>query len=191
MMIGVVVALGLCSCGDDESSANSESLNSERPPRPGIERNRKSSPRGAKSDRSIPAPSPDSSEVEDPPAPSKAVVKLDPSIPLPRSAEERAERREARESEDRAERLTRITEQISTRLKERDTNGDGLLSKEEVSGPFSGRFDDVDTNGDGQLDETEQAAMIQELIDRMRSFGDRGRRDRGGQPEGGRGSRDR
>lgn len=191
MMIGVVVALGLCSCGDDESSANSESLNSERPPRPGIERNRKSSPRGTKSDRSIPAPSPDLSEAEDPPAPSKAVDKLDPSIPLPRSAEERAERREARESEDRAERLTRITEQISARLKERDTNGDGLLSKEEVSGPFSGRFDDVDTNGDGQLDDAEQAAMIQELSDRMRSFGDRGRQDRGGQPEGGRGSRDR
>jgi hypothetical protein len=191
MMIGVVVALGLCSCGDDESSANSESLNSERPPRPGTEGNRKSSPRGAKSDRSIPAPSPDVSEAQDPPAPSKAGVKLDPSIPLPRSTEERAERRKARESEDQAERFTRITEQISTRLKERDTNGDGLLSKEEVSGPFSGRFDDVDTNGDGQLDDTEQAAMIQELSDRMKSFGDRGRRDRGGQPEGGRGFRDR
>ncbi len=191
MMIGVVVALGLCSCGDDESSANSESLNSERPPRPGTEGNRKSSPRGAKSDRSIPVPDPDVSEAEDPPAPSKAVTKLDPSIPLPRSTEERAERRKARESEDQAERLTRITDQISTRLKERDTNGDGLLSKEEVSGPFSGRFDDVDTNGDGQLDDTEQAAMIQELSDRMRSFGDRGRQDRGGQPGGGRGSRDR
>ena len=190
-MIGVVVALGLCSCGDDESSANSESLNSERPPRPGTEGNRKSSPRGAKSDRSIPAPSPDVSEAENPPAPSKAVVKLDPSIPLPRSAEEREKRREARESEDQAERLTRITEQISAGLKERDTNGDGLLSKEEVSGPFSGRFDDVDTNGDGQLDDTEQAAMIQELSDRIRSFGDRSRRDRGGRPEGGRGSRDR
>ena len=190
-MIGVVVALGLCSCGDDESSANSESLNSERPPRPEIERNRKSSPRDEKSDRSIPAPSPDSSEVEDPPAPSKAAVKLDPSIPLPRSTEERAERRKARESEDQAERVTRITEQISARLKERDTNGDGLLSKDEVSGPFSGGFDDVDTNGDGQLDDAEQAAMIQELSDRMRSFGDRGRQGRGGPPGGGRGSRDR
>lgn len=190
MMIGVVVALGLCSCGDDESSASSESLNSERPPRPGTEGNRKSSPRGAKSDRSIPAPSPDVSEAENPPAPSKAVVKLDPSIPLPRSAEEREKRREARESEDQAERLTRITEQISAGLKERDTNGDGLLSKEEVSGPFSGGFDEVDTNGDGQLDDAEQAAMIEEISERMKSFGDRSRRGRGGRPEG-RDSRDR
>ena len=190
MMIGVVVALGLCSCGDDESSASSESLNSERPPRPGTEGNRKSSPRGAKSDRSIPAPSPDVPEAEDPPVAPKPVVKLDPSIPLPRSAEERAERREERESEERAERFARITEQISARMKERDTNGDGLLSKEEVSGPFSGGFDDVDTNGDGQLDDAEQAAMIEALSERMKSFGDRGRRGRGGRPEG-RDSRDR
>ncbi|MBI24807.1 MAG: hypothetical protein CMN05_14625 [Roseibacillus sp.] len=181
----------LTSCGDDESSANSESLNSERPPRPRTEGNRKSSSSGAKSERSIPAPSPDVPEVEDPPAPSKPVVKLDPSIPLPRSAEERAERREARESEEQAERFARIAEQISARMKERDANGDGLLSKEEVSGPFAGGFDEVDTNGDGQLDDAEQAAMIEGLSERMRNFSDRSRRGRGGRPEGDRGSRDR
>jgi hypothetical protein len=75
-------------------------------------------------------------------------------------------------------------------MKERDTNGDGLLSKEEVSGPFAGGFDEVDTNGDGQLDDAEQAAMIEGLSERMRNFSDRGRRGRGGRPEG-RDSRDR
>jgi hypothetical protein len=75
-------------------------------------------------------------------------------------------------------------------MKERDTNGDGLLSKEEVSGPFSVGFDEVDTNGDGQLDDAEQAAMIEALSERMKSFGDRSRRGRGGRPEG-RDSRDR
>ncbi len=187
MVFGAFV---LTSCGDDEAAANSESLNSERPPRPGTEGNRKSSPRGATSERSIPAPSPDVPEAEDPPVAPKPVVKLDPSIPLPRSAEEREERREERESEERAERFARITEQISARMKERDTNGDGLLSKEEVSGPFSGGFDEVDTNGDGQLDDAEQAAMIEEISERMKSFGDRSRRGRGGRPEG-RDSRDR
>ena len=185
IMIGVAASLGLCSCGDDESSAspeNPESKRAERPPRPGSEGNRKSSPRITQSDPSTQTPDDDVSGTEDPPAPSKAIVKLDPSIPLPRSAEERAERRNARETEERAERLARITDQISVRLKERDTNGDGLLSREEVAGPFSGRFDDVDTNGDGQLDDAEQAAMIQELSERMRSFGDRGRRDRRGPP---------
>ena len=184
-------AFVLTSCGDDEAAADSESLNSERPPRPKTEVSRKSSPRSAKSERPIPATSPDVPEVEGPPAPKKPVVKLDPSIPLPRSAEERAERREARESEEWAERLARVTEQISARMKERDANGDGLLSKEEVAGPFSGRFDEVDTNGDGQLDDEEQAAMIEELSERMRNFSDRSRRGRGGRPEGGRGSRDR
>lgn len=196
MIIGVVVALGLCSCGDDESSANSESLNSERPPRPGSEGKRKSSKRGADSERSSPTqnPTPDAPETEDAPAPGSAVVKLDPSIPLPRSAEERAERRKARDAEQQAERVARITEQISTRLKERDANGDGLLSKEEVSGPFSRGFEEVDTNKDGQLDAAEQAALIEALSERMSAFGnrgDRGRQERGGRPEGGRGGRDR
>jgi hypothetical protein len=194
IVIGVVVALGLCSCGDDESSADSDSLSSERPPRPEPKTSRKSSNRTAKSDESklTPSGASDAPETEDPPASGKAVVKLDPSIPLPRSAEERAERREARESGEQAERVARITEQISIRLKEQDANGDGLLSKDEIPGPFAGGFDEVDTNKDGQLDEVEQAAMIQGLTEMMSSFGNRSRRGRGSDgPGGGRGSRDR
>ena len=184
-------AFVLTSCGDDESAAEMEIPKPERPPRPGAEESRKSTSRAPEPDRSIPAPDPVAPKAEETPAAPKAAVKLDPSIPLPRSNEERAERREARESEERAERFARIAEQISARMKERDSNGDGLLSKEELSGPFSGRFDEIDTNGDGQLDDAEQAAMIQSLGERMRSFRDRGRRERGGRPEGDRGFRDR
>ncbi len=36
-----------------------------------------------------------------------------------------------------------------------DSNGDGVLTQDEVQGPMQRDFSDMDTNNDGQLTETE------------------------------------
>lgn len=89
--------------------------------------------------------------------------------------------REARRAEQREQRVAQFTEQMTTRLKEQDADGDGLLSKEEVSGRMQRRFDSADADGDGYLDSSEQETMIQETTERMSNFN----RDRGGRGFGG------
>ena len=64
---------------------------------------------------------------------------------------------------------------MTTRLKERDANGDGLLVQNELSGGMQRGFTRADTNGDGSLDATEQQAMIQSIAERA---GNSDRRDR-------------
>ena len=46
------------------------------------------------------------------------------------------------------------------RLKQADTNGDGLISREEAKAlpRLAARFDEIDTNHDGKLDTQERAA---------------------------------
>ena len=67
---------------------------------------------------------------------------------------------------------------MTTRLKERDTNGDGLLQKSELSERMQRGFDRSDTNGDGVLDASEQEAMIKTMSERTGN--DNNRRDRRG-----------
>ena len=115
-------------------------------------------------------------------------------VPNPASSNEPSperEEQEAKRAEERAERMARFMEQVGSRIMQRDTNKDGLLSKDEIPGPMSRRFEDVDSDGDGFLDADEQKAMLDGLSERMSQFsGGRGRggRDRGGFNGGGRGS---
>ncbi|MFC7339069.1 hypothetical protein ACFQY0_17885 [Haloferula chungangensis] len=99
--------------------------------------------------------------------------------------------REARRNEQREQRAAQMTEQITSRLKSQDADGDGLLSMEEVSDRMKSRFGDADANGDGYLDASEQDAVVQEFSKRM-SESNRGRGGRGfeaGSADGRRGGR--
>ena len=86
--------------------------------------------------------------------------------------------RDAYNAEQRAKRATQMSAQMTTRLKERDTNGDGLLQKSELSERMQRGFDRSDTNGDGVLDASEQEAMIKTMSERTGN--DNNRRDRRG-----------
>lgn len=44
-----------------------------------------------------------------------------------------------------------------------DTNGDGSITKDEVSGPLATGFDRVDSNGDGKIDSTEWQTMMDQF----------------------------
>lgn len=105
-----------------------------------------------------------------------------PAPPPPAPALSAAER-EAQRAEQRQQRVARISEQMTSRLKERDANGDGLLTQNELSGGMQRGFTRADTNGDGSLDPAEQQAMIQSVAERMGNS-DRGDR-RGFAPRGG------
>jgi hypothetical protein len=101
------------------------------------------------------------------------------------------EERDAARAVERTQRIAQMKELLTTRLAEVDTNGDGLLSKAEATGPFERRFDDSDTNGDGQLNATEQQAMMAAMEERMGDGGGRGGFGRGGGGGGDRGDRGR
>ncbi len=58
-------------------------------------------------------------------------------------------------------------------IEEMDTNGDQMISKEEIAAHAKSRFDTVDTNGDGKLSTEEMAANAEkELTKRMDEDGD-------------------
>lgn len=105
--------------------------------------------------------------------------------PVPQSAtgktteELRAERLE-RMAKAREERTAQMTQQLATRFKEQDANGDGLLAKAETSDRMQRRFDQADKNADGYLDASEQEAMIQASAQRASEGGGQRRNRQGG-----------
>jgi hypothetical protein len=129
-----------------------------------------------------------------PPAatPPAAAAEVPPAAPPSSTPEPSAEEREARRAEDRAERIARMTVQFTARLMERDANGDGLLTKDELDGPMQRGFERMDINGDGVIDATEREAMIKNMADRMSQFNRGGGRGPGRGPgDRGRGGNDR
>jgi len=56
-------------------------------------------------------------------------------------------------------------------IKDKDRDGDGKLSKDEIGTPFSFFFARIDTDQDGLLDEQEAEKSIQSMKNRMRQSG--------------------
>jgi hypothetical protein len=102
-----------------------------------------------------------------PPAP---IAKAPPAAPPPATPAPSTGERDAKRAEEQAQRVAQMTEQFNTRMMERDANGDGLLTKDEMSGPMERGFDRMDGNGDGAIDATEREAMIKNMADRMSQF---------------------
>ncbi|HEY1120742.1 MAG TPA: hypothetical protein VGE67_04045 [Haloferula sp.] len=114
--------------------------------------------------------------IQEAPTPTPAAP---PAAPKPAPAPTlSAAEREAQRAAQRQQRIARVTEQMTTRLKERDANGDGLLTQNELSGGMQRGFTRADTNGDGSLDATEQQAMIQSMAERAGNSDRRDRNDR-------------
>ena len=67
-------------------------------------------------------------------------------------------------------------------IKDKDSDSDGKLTKDEAGSPYSFFFDRVDTNSDGFLDEAELDESIKQMKKRMQSGGFGGG---GGRPGGG------
>jgi hypothetical protein len=96
------------------------------------------------------------------------------------------EQRDAYRAERQVQRAAQIKVDLAARFKERDADGDGLLSQSEVPERMQRGFSRADTNGDGSLDATEQESLIQNMSGRMAERGSRGDR-RGTTRRGGRG----
>ncbi|RYD60120.1 MAG: hypothetical protein EOP83_20210 [Verrucomicrobiaceae bacterium] len=107
------------------------------------------------------------------PAPPPATTPKPAPAPTLSAAE-----REAQRAAQRQQRIVRVTGQMTTRLKEQDANGDGLLTQNELSGGLQRGFTRADTNGDGLLDATEQQTMIQSIAERPGNSDLRDRNDR-------------
>ena len=56
-------------------------------------------------------------------------------------------------------------------IKEKDTDGDGKLTKDEAGTPYSYFFDRVDTDSDGFLNEKELDTSIRSMKKRMEQGG--------------------
>ena len=67
-------------------------------------------------------------------------------------------------------------------IKDKDSDGDGKLTKDEAGSPYSFFFDRVDSNSDGFLDEAELDESIKQMKRRMQSGGFGGGRPGGGGP---------
>ena len=52
---------------------------------------------------------------------------------------------------------------MTQRFLERDADGDGRLSRDEVPEPMEQRFDRMDANGDGYIDQDELEAMAERM----------------------------
>jgi hypothetical protein len=63
----------------------------------------------------------------------------------------------------REQRLERATQMFAGL----DKNGDGKLTKDEVTGRMQRRFDDMDTNKDGVVDDAEQKVAAERMADRQ------------------------
>lgn len=120
-------------------------------------------------------------QVSPPPttAPVPATPPVNPSATEIATEKLRAERL-VRMAKAREERVAQATAQITTRFKEQDTNGDGLLAKDEISDRMQRRFGDADKNADGYLDATEQQAMIHASAQRASEGGGQRRNGQGG-----------
>ena len=55
-------------------------------------------------------------------------------------------------------------------IADKDTDGDGKLTKDEAGSPYSFFFDRVDTSGDGFIDEAEADTSIEAMKARMRQM---------------------
>ena len=88
-----------------------------------------------------------------------------------------------------AQRAERMAAQLERMIKERDANGDGVLSPEEMSaGPRAGAIiDRLDTDGDGAVSQAELDAGGERMRDRMAERGERGGHGKGERGERGRG----
>ncbi|MEK7950637.1 hypothetical protein WKV53_09025 [Luteolibacter sp. Y139] len=126
-----------------------------------------------------PVPEPEAEPVdpavaqETPPPAATPAPQTTPQAPTLTPEEAQAKRNEARQ-----QRIARVAEQMTTRLKQQDANGDGLITQNELTGPMQRGFTRADTNKDGSLDATEQQAMVQSISERMANPDNR--RDRGG-----------
>ena len=87
------------------------------------------------------------------------------------------EQRDAYKAQLQAKRFAELKVQMSSRFKEQDANGDGILTQNEVSERMQRGFTRADTNGDGSLDATEQEAMIQNFSNRASERRQRGDRN--------------
>ena len=114
----------------------------------------------------LPAP------VAPPPAvePQAPVAKAPPAAPPSTVPAPSTEERDAKRAEEQAQRVAQMTEQFNTRMMERDANGDGLLTKDEMEGPMQRGFDRMDSNSDGAIDAAEREVMIKNMADRMSQF---------------------
>ena len=56
-------------------------------------------------------------------------------------------------------------------IKDKDKDGDGKLSKDEVGTPYTYFFDRIDSDSDGFLSEAEADASIQSMKKRMQQGG--------------------
>jgi type IV secretory pathway VirB10-like protein len=162
--IGLLTLL-LVGCDKEEPAA------SEAPKRPSLAE-RKEAKR-----KEIAARPPVAEPVEEelpapPPAvqPEAPVAKTPPAAPPATTPAPSEEERRAQRAEAMAQRVAQMTEQFNTRMMENDANGDGLLTKDEMSGPMQRGFERMDGNGDGAIDATEREAMIKGMADRMSQF---------------------
>ncbi|MEZ6061130.1 MAG: hypothetical protein R3C19_12265 [Planctomycetaceae bacterium] len=73
-------------------------------------------------------------------------------------------------------------EQMTARIMEADTNGDGKISKDEAPERVKQRFDTVDANSDGLLDKSEIESLTKQIMERMREGGFGRGQGRGGRP---------
>lgn len=130
-----------------------------------------------------PVASPQPATIDPPPAidPAPAAAKPDQSA-IEQVTEQLRQERLARMAKAREERAVQMTAQMTERYKQQDANGDGLLSKDEVSERMQQRFAQYDKNGGGNIDASEQQALNQAAAQRM-SEGGGGRR--GGNNDGG------
>jgi hypothetical protein len=83
------------------------------------------------------------------------------------------EQRDAYRAERQAQRAAQIKVDMAARFKERDADGDGLLTQGEVPERMQRGFSGADTNGDGSLDATEQETLVQSMSERMAERGSR------------------
>ena len=128
-----------------------------------------------------------------PPAvpPQAPIAKTPPAAPPSTTPAPSTEERDAKRAEEQAQRVAQMTEQFNTRMMEQDANGDGLLTKDEISGPMQRGFERMDSNGDGAIDATERETMIKNMADRMSQFNRGMGRGPGGPGGRGRGGNDR
>ena len=135
--------------------------------------------------------------VEEPPTPPPAanppapIAKAPPAAPPSTTPAPSTAERDAKRAEEQAQRVAKMTEQFNTRMMERDANGDGLLTKDEMEGPMQRGFERMDSNGDGAIDASEREAMIKNMADRMSQFNRGIGRGPGGPGGRGRGGSDR